>query len=93
MTREQKLPESKKVDLLFIGGGMANTFLASKSIDVGLSKVEEKYFNLIKNIENNALESGCRIILPTDVITSKSLGDKLSGAFSISLGSRKSIIA
>ena len=68
----------KKLDYLVIAGGMANTFLASKSIDVGLSKVEEKYFNLIKNIENNALESGCRIILPTDVITSKSLGDKNS---------------
>ena len=68
----------KKLDYLVIAGGMANTFLASKSIDVGLSKVEEKYFNLIKNIENNALESGCRIILPTDVITSKNLGDKNS---------------
>ncbi len=68
----------KKLDYLVIAGGMANTFLASKSIDVGLSKVEEKYFNLIKNIKSNALKSGCKIILPIDVVTSKSLNDKNS---------------
>ncbi len=56
-----------KVDMLAIGGGMANTFLAAKGVDVGKSLCEHDLADTALTILKNAEESGCEILLPTDV--------------------------
>ena len=61
------------LDYLIIAGGMANTFLAAKNYDVGKSFVEKDFFKEVKKIERNAKKSGCKLILPIDVITSSKL--------------------
>ncbi len=58
----------EKVDHLVIGGGMANTFLAAEGIDVGKSLCEHELGKTARHILDKALESGCEIILPTDVV-------------------------
>ncbi len=57
-----------KVDHLVIGGGMANTFLAAEGIDVGKSLCEHELAPLARKILTKALEAGCEIILPQDVV-------------------------
>lgn len=60
-----------KVDHLVIGGGMANTFLAAQGIDVGKSLAEHEMTATAREILVKAKESGCNIILPTDVVVSR----------------------
>ena len=57
-----------KVDVLVIGGAMANTFLAAQGIDVGASRVETDMVGTAKQILSNAAAQGCRIVLPVDVV-------------------------
>ncbi len=56
-----------KVDMLAIGGGMANTFLAAQGVDVGKSLCEHDLADTALTILKNAEESGCEILLPVDV--------------------------
>ncbi|WP_435141639.1 phosphoglycerate kinase [Pseudopelagicola sp. nBUS_19] len=58
----------EKVDYLIIGGGMANTFLAAKGINVGKSLAEHNMTGTASKIMEKANADGCRIMLPTDVI-------------------------
>lgn len=60
-----------KVDALAIGGGMANTFLAARGVDVGKSLCEHDLKDTVKEIEANAKAAGCDIILPMDVVVTK----------------------
>lgn len=60
----------KKVDVLIIGGGMANTFLFAQGHDVGKSLCEKDMADTAKNILAEAEKAGCEIILPTDVVVS-----------------------
>jgi len=60
-----------KVDMLAIGGGMANTFLAARGIDVGKSLCEHDLAETAREIEANAKAAGCEILLPTDVVVAK----------------------
>ena len=57
-----------KVDMLVIGGGMANTFLAAKGIDVGKSLCEHDLANTALEILNKAEQENCEIVLPSDVV-------------------------
>ncbi|MBV7393559.1 phosphoglycerate kinase [Mameliella sediminis] len=61
----------EKVDLLVIGGGMANTFLAAQGIDVGKSLAEHEMTGTAKDIMAKAEGAGCRILLPTDVVVAR----------------------
>ncbi|MDP2734281.1 MAG: phosphoglycerate kinase, partial [Hoeflea sp.] len=61
----------KKVDALVIGGGMANTFLAARGIDVGKSLCEHDLAATVKEIEAAALASGCAIVLPIDGVVAR----------------------
>lgn len=61
----------EKVDHLLIGGGMANTFLAAKGIDVGKSLCEHEMADTANDILAKAEETGCKIILPTDVVVAR----------------------
>ena len=58
----------RKVDMLVIGGGMANTFLAAQGIDVGKSLAEHEMTATAREIMARAEEAACEIILPVDVV-------------------------
>ena len=55
-----------KVDMLVIGGGMANTFLAARGTDVGKSLCEHDLADTARQIMTQAVQSGCAIVLPVD---------------------------
>ncbi|CUH80216.1 phosphoglycerate kinase [Tropicibacter naphthalenivorans] len=60
-----------KVDMLVIGGGMANTFLAAQGIDVGKSLCEHEMADTAREILTKAEAAGCEIILPADVVVAR----------------------
>ena len=60
-----------KVDHLIIGGGMANTFLAARGIDVGKSLCEHDLAGEAESIMSRADEAGCTVHLPYDVVVAK----------------------
>ncbi|MPT47836.1 MAG: phosphoglycerate kinase [Sphingobium sp.] len=60
-----------KVDHLIIGGGMANTFLAARGVDVGKSLCEHDLADTAEKIMDRADEAGCTIHLPYDVVVAK----------------------
>ena len=60
-----------KVDHLIIGGGMANTFLAARGIDVGKSLCEKDLVGEAESIFERADAAGCTIHLPYDVVVAK----------------------
>ena len=55
-----------RLDLLVIGGGMANTFLAAQGAKLGASLMEADYIDTARAIMNSAEKAGCRILLPVD---------------------------
>ena len=61
----------RKVDALFIGGGMANTFLAARGTDVGKSLCEHDLAGTAKQIMIEAAEAGCALILPVDGVVAR----------------------
>lgn len=60
-----------KVDHLIIGGGMANTFLAARGVNVGKSLCEHDLTGTADEILDNADKAGCTVHLPYDVVVSK----------------------
>jgi phosphoglycerate kinase len=60
-----------KVDHLIIGGGMANTFLAARGVDVGKSLCEHDLAETAEKIMDAADAAGCTIHLPYDVVVAK----------------------
>jgi len=65
---------SKKVDMLIIGGGMANTFLHAQGINVGKSLCEHDLAETALKILKTANEAGCKILLPVDGVVAKEFG-------------------
>jgi phosphoglycerate kinase len=60
-----------KVDVLVIGGAMANTFLAAQGHDVGKSLQEKDLHETALKILAIAKEQGCEIVLPVDLVVSE----------------------
>jgi len=60
-----------KVDHLIIGGGMANTFLAARGVNVGKSLCEHDLTGEANAIFDRAEEAGCTIHLPYEVVVAK----------------------
>jgi phosphoglycerate kinase len=60
-----------KVDMLVIGGGMANTFLAAQGTDVGKSLCEHDLAETAKRIMTAADKAGCEIVLPADAVVAR----------------------
>jgi len=60
-----------KVDHLIIGGGMANTFLAARGVDVGKSLCEHELTGTADEIFEAAERANCTIHLPYDVVVAK----------------------
>jgi phosphoglycerate kinase len=65
-----------KVDVLVIGGAMANTFLAAEGRNVGKSLYEEDEFDTARTIVSAATDAGTVIILPSDAAVAKELKEK-----------------
>jgi phosphoglycerate kinase len=59
----------ERVDVLIIGGAMANTFLAAKGIGVGRSLQEPQMHDTARAIMAQAEARGCEILLPIDAVT------------------------
>jgi phosphoglycerate kinase len=60
-----------KVQHLIIGGGMANTFLAARGVDVGKSLCEHDLAGTAEAILDAADTAGCTVHLPYDVVVAK----------------------
>jgi phosphoglycerate kinase len=60
-----------KVDLLILGGGMANTFLLAQGKSVGKSLAEHDMIDQAKRVLTEADKRNVRVILPVDVIVAK----------------------
>ncbi len=63
----------KKVDMLFVGGAMANTFLVSQGRGVGKSLVEEDMVDTAGKLIEEAKEKGISLFLPEDVVVAERL--------------------
>jgi len=57
----------KKADILIVGGGLANTFLAAKGYNIGASLYETDLVEDAKKIIKLAEEKGVKLPLPVDV--------------------------
>ena len=60
-----------RVDHLIIGGGMANTFLAARGVDVGKSLCEHDLKDVAIEILDAADKADCIVHLPYDVVVAK----------------------
>ena len=60
-----------QVDHLIIGGGMANTFLAARGVNVGKSLCEHDLADTANAILDAADAAGCTVHLPYDVVVAR----------------------
>ncbi len=60
-----------KVDHLIIGGGMANTFLVAKGLEIGTSLAERDMADTAREILAKAEEIGCTLHLPLDIVVAR----------------------
>jgi len=70
-----------KVQLLAIGGGMANTFLFAKGVEIGKSLCERDMADTARAILAKAEQIGCAIELPVDAV----VADKLAAGVASSV--------
>ena len=64
---------TENVDKLFVGGGMANTFLLAKGFKIGKSLCERSMINTANNILLKAEKNNCEIVLPIDALVAKDM--------------------
>jgi phosphoglycerate kinase len=69
-TLENLLP---RIDLLVLGGGMANTFLAARGHDLANSLVQLDRLEMATDILRRAEEGGTRVLLPADLVVTDDL--------------------
>lgn len=62
-----------KVDLLLIGGAMANTFLAANGVAIGRSLEEPGQHQAALKILAEAKVAGCEVLLPLDAVVAAEL--------------------
>lgn len=65
----------EKADVILIGGGMANTFVAAEGYDMGQSLQDKDRFDLARNLMEKAKELGSSIILPVDFTAADSFSE------------------
>lgn len=62
-----------KVDVFIPAGGIANTFLLARGLNIGNSLVEPELLDTVLDIEIYAQKIGCKILGPIDVVVTKDL--------------------
>jgi phosphoglycerate kinase len=70
----------EKVDHLVIGGGMANTFLFAKGVEVGKSLCERDLAETAREILAKAKAANCAILLQTDAVVADALAEGAKAA-------------
>ena len=60
------------VDVLIIGGAMANTFLAGTGLDMGGSLIEKELTGIGAQIIDKASRKGIQLLLPKDLVVARS---------------------
>jgi phosphoglycerate kinase len=65
----------ERVDSVLVGGGMANTFLKAKGINVGKSLVEEDNVDVAADVLARSEEKGVDLILPADAIVASEMSE------------------
>ena len=63
-----------RVDVLTLGGAMANTFLAAKGLPVGASLHESAMLAAARGILERAAAEGCEVVLPVDAAVAEAPG-------------------
>ena len=63
----------RRVDMLVIGGGMANTFLAAHGKAIGKSLCEMQFADVARQIVAEAAGAHCEVVLPVDVVVAPKL--------------------
>ncbi len=71
-TLENLLP---RLDILLLGGGMANTFLAAEGYELGSSLFEPDRLDVARDILARAKARGTEVLLPRDVVVTDDLGN------------------
>ena len=66
-----------KVNVLVIGGAMANTFLAAQGLAVGRSLQEAEMHGTAKGILGRAKAAGCEVVLPRDAVVAAELRENV----------------
>ena len=64
-----------KVDMLIVGGGMANTFLHAQGVEIGTSTHEEDLAETARDILAKAEFGKCEIVLPIDAVVADRLDE------------------
>jgi len=64
-----------KIDMLLLGGGMANTFLKATGVNVQMSLVEDEQVEAAKGILARAKAGGVEVHLPVDVIAASKFAE------------------
>ena len=59
------------VDVLIVGGGMANTFLFAAGVNVGKSLCEMDMAVQARAIREAAAKRGCKVVLPSDAVVAR----------------------
>lgn len=80
-----------KVDALLIGGGMANTFLLAKGVEIGASLAERDFREKAAELIALADARGVSIVLPADVVVSASIDGEPSTVGVDAVASEQSI--
>jgi phosphoglycerate kinase len=62
-----------KVDVLIIGGAMANTLLFAQGVKVGRSLCERDMVETARGIAEKARQAGCTLMLPVDGVVAREL--------------------
>ncbi len=66
------------VDLIIVGGAMANTFLKYKGYEMGKSRMEADLADAAGRVMEKAVEKGIRFYLPVDLVVAAQLSDTVS---------------
>ncbi len=61
----------KRVDRMFVGGGMVYTFLAAAGLSTGTSLLEADQVDTVRDLVGEAADRGVELVLPTDVVVAE----------------------
>jgi phosphoglycerate kinase len=68
----------QRVDKLLIGGGMANTILKARGLEVGKSLLEADLVQTAADLDRRAKEKGVELLLPEDVVVTDKVAEGAS---------------
>ncbi|MGE3273238.1 MAG: phosphoglycerate kinase [Chloroflexota bacterium] len=69
----------QRVDKLLIGGGMANTFLKARGLEVGTSLLEADLVQTAADLDARAKARGVELLLPADVVVTEKVAEGATG--------------